>query len=242
MSRQGRRADELRPVEIVRGFTRAAPGSVLIHCGRTRVLCTASASASVPGWREASGHGWITAEYDMLPGATPDRRPRNRLKVDGRTVEVQRIIGRALRAVADLTRLGPWTIYVDCDVLEADGGTRTAAITGAYVALHDALAAGRQRGLWTGDVLTAGVAAVSVGLVDAELLLDLDYAEDAAAAVDCNLVMTTRGEWVEVQATAERAPYTAADLERMLALGRGGIEHLFELQRAAFAQPLASEV
>jgi ribonuclease PH len=233
MKRTDRAADELRPVEIRRGFTQAAPGSVLLRAGKTIVLCTASLAEEVPPWRVASGSGWITAEYDMLPGATTQRRPRNRLKVDGRTQEIQRLIGRALRAVADLDRMGPRTITVDCDVLQADGGTRTAAITGAYVALCDAVAAGRQRGWWADGVLRAGVAAVSVGLVDGALLLDLDYAEDAAAGVDCNLVMTTAGEWVEVQATGERMTYTGADLAAMMVLGRSGIEQLFALQRAA---------
>ncbi len=229
----GRRPNELRPLEIVRGFTQAAPGSVLIRAGQTHVLCTASLEDGVPEWREPSGHGWLTAEYDMLPGATSQRRPRSRGKVDGRAQEIQRLIGRALRAVADLTRMGPRTIYLDCDVLQADGGTRTAAITGAYVALCDAVAAGRRRGWWGDDVLTAGVAAVSVGLVAGELLLDLDYREDAAADVDCNLVLTTREQWIEVQATAERAPYTDADLTSMTTLGRQGIARLFERQQAA---------
>jgi len=236
MRPDGRRPDELRPLTIQRGFTQAAPGSVLIRAGGTHILCTASIDEAVPAWREASGAGWVTAEYDMLPGATSQRRPRERTRVDGRTQEIQRLIGRSLRAVVDLPRLGPRTITLDCDVLQADGGTRTAAVTGAYVALCDALAVGQRRGLWGGDVLRAGVAAVSVGRVDGTLRLDLDYREDVAAEVDCNLVMTTRGEWVEVQATAERAAYTDADLAAMLALGRRGIERLFELQRAALAE------
>ncbi len=238
MRPDGRRPDELRPLTLQRGFTRAAPGSVLIRAGGTHVLCTASIDETVPAWREASGAGWVTAEYDMLPGATPQRRPRERTRVDGRTQEIQRLIGRSLRAVVALSRLGPRTITLDCDVLQADGGTRTAAVTGAYVALCDALAVGRRRGLWREDVLRAGVAAVSVGRVDGTLRLDLDYREDVAAEVDCNLVMTTRGEWVEVQATAERAAYTDADLAAMLELGRRGIERLFELQRAALAEGL----
>ncbi len=261
MRRNNRKPDELRPVEIMRGFTRAAPGAVLIRQGRTRVLCTASIEDAVPLWRQPSGAGWITAEYDMLPGATTQRRPRSRGKVDGRAQEIQRLIGRSLRAVVDMTRLGPRTIYLDCDVLEADGGTRTAAVTGAYVALCDALAVGQERGWWTtqpprtiaaspgsvpppsqpDDPLRGGVAAVSVGLVGGELLLDLDYEEDSSAAVDCNLVLTTRGSWVEVQATAEHAPYTDADLTRMLALGRRGIEQLFARQQQALAQPLPAE-
>lgn len=237
MPRQQRHHNELRPIEIVRGFTQAAPGSVLFRCGNTHVFCTASIVEGVPGWRENSGHGWLTAEYDMLPGATTERRARNRTKVDGRTQEIQRLIGRSLRAVVDLSRLGPHTICLDCDVLQADGGTRTAAITGAYVALCDALAAGQRRGWWDEDALLAGVAAVSVGRVEGELLLDLDYAEDAAAEVDCNLVLTTEGRWVEVQATAERAAYTDEDLARMMELGRQGIEQLFALQRASLERP-----
>jgi ribonuclease PH len=241
MRRDARQPDELRPIEILRGFTRAAPGSVLIRAGRTHVLCTASIDEAVPPWRVASGLGWVTAEYDMLPGATEQRRPRNRTKVDGRTQEIQRLIGRSLRAVVDMAQLGPRTICLDCDVLQADGGTRTAAITGAYVALCDALAAGARRGLWSGPVLTAGVAGVSVGIVDGQLLLDLDYREDVGAAVDGNFVMTTRGEWVEVQATAEHATYTTADLTRMTELGRRGIEQLFVLQRAALERALPVE-
>jgi ribonuclease PH len=237
MRPDGRQPDQLRPLEIVRGFSGAAPGSVLIRSGHTHVLCTASIVPSVPEWREASGAGWITAEYDMLPGATPQRRPRSRMRIDGRTQEIQRLIGRSLRAVADMSGLGPHTIYVDCDVLQADGGTRTAAITGAYLALCDALLAGRRQGLWEEEVLTAGVAAVSVGIVAGEFLLDLDYREDAEAAVDCNLVMTTGGQWVEVQATAEHGPYRTEDLTRMMSLGRRGIEQLFARQEEALRQP-----
>lgn len=239
MRPDGRQPDALREVEIVRGFTDAPPGAVLIRTGRTKVLCTASIEESVPAWRESSGAGWITAEYDMLPGATEVRRPRSRLRVDGRSAEIQRLIGRALRAVARLERLGPRTIVLDCDVLQADGGTRTAAVTGAYVALADAVAVGQQRGLWGGEVLAAGVAAVSVARVDGVWLLDPDYREDAAAAVDCNLVLTTQGAWVEVQATAEQAPYSDADLAEALALGRRGIGRLFDVQRAALAGPRA---
>jgi ribonuclease PH len=239
MPRTDRQPDQLRPVEIVRGFTELAPGSVLIRAGRTHVLCTASIDESVPEWRVASGAGWVTAEYDMLPGATPQRRARNRTKVDGRTQEIQRLIGRSLRAVVDLAALGPRTITLDCDVLQADGGTRTAAITGAWIALADAVAAGQQRGLWGADVLTAGVAAVSVGIVGGALLLDLDYREDVGAAVDCNLVLTTGGQWVEVQATGERATFTDEELCGMLALGRTGLARLFALQQAALARPPA---
>ena len=238
MRRDNRAPDELRPIEILRGFTRAAPGAVLIRTGRTHVLCTASIDESVPEWRAESGQGWVTAEYDMLPGATAHRRARNRSKVDGRTQEIQRLIGRSLRAVVEMGKLGARTICLDCDVLQADGGTRTAAITGAYLALCDALAEGERRSLWTGPILTAGVAGVSVGLVDGQVLLDLDYREDVAAAVDGTLVMTTLGQWVEVQATAEHATYTTTDLTQMMALGRLGIERLFALQRAALDRPL----
>ncbi len=236
MRSDNRRHDELRPIEIIRGFTKMSPGSVLVRAGQTHVLCIASIAESVPTWREASGSGWVTAEYDMLPGATPDRRARNRTRLDGRTQEIQRLIGRSLRAVVDMTKLGQRSITLDCDVLQADGGTRTAAITGAYLALHDALATGRRRELWGDDVLNSGVAAVSVGLIDGEVLLDLDYREDVRADVDCNLVMTMAGKWVEVQATAEGRAYGDQELSRMLEIGRGGIEQLFKLQRAALEQ------
>ncbi len=223
-------------MEIIRGFTRAAPGSVLIRTGHTHVFCTACIEEGVPTWREASGFGWVTAEYEMLPGSTTQRHKRSRAKLEGRTQEIQRLIGRALRVAVDTTRMGPYTIYLDCDVLQADGGTRTAAINGAYVALHDAVRAGQQRGFWAEGVLTTAVAAASVGVLDGHVVLDPDYSEDLAAAVDCNLVMTERGEWVEVQATAEGAPYSDARLAEMMVLGRKGIEQLFVLQREALAR------
>ncbi len=218
-------------MEFVRGFTKTAAGSVLVRAGQTHVLCTASIVPGVPEWRESSGAGWVTAEYDMLPGATPQRRERRR--TDGRTQEIQRLIGRSLRAVIDMARLGQHTIYLDCDVLQADGGTRTASITGAYVALRDAVASGAQRSFWQADVLTAAVAAISVGVVRGEVMVDLDYSEDSAADVDCNLVQTDRGEWIEVQATGERCTYSDAQLEGMLSAGRGALRQLFELQRSA---------
>jgi ribonuclease PH len=233
MRHDGRKPDELRKVEILRGFTSASPGSVLIRAGNTHVFCTASIEQTVPPWREAGGNGWVTAEYDMLPGATGERRRRNRTKVDGRTQEIQRLIGRSLRAAVDMSKMGPNSILLDCDVLQADGGTRTAAVTGAYVALCDALTEGRRRELWGDDVRSAAVAAVSVGLVNGEMLLDLDYVEDSDASVDCNLVMTDRGEWIEVQSTGERSTFGDQDLSKMLALGRGGIRRLFDLQRSA---------
>jgi ribonuclease PH len=241
MRPDGRRTDQLRPVEIIRGFTQSAPGSVLIRTGRTHVFCTASLEESVPQWREPSGAGWVSGEYEMLPGSTGQRRPRSRTRVDGRTREIERLIGRSLRMAVDMQKMGSRSILIDCDVLQADGGTRTAAITGAYVALCDAVTAGRRRGWWGPDVLRAAVAAVSVGVVGEQTLLDLDYREDASAAVDCNLIMTDRGEWVEVQATGEHAGYTDEQLAAMLALGRRGIQQLFGLQRAALQDPAKGE-
>lgn len=240
MRSDNRAPDQLRPIEIMRGFTQTAPGSVLVRAGRTIVFCTAMIEEGVPEWRVASGKGWLTAEYEMLPASTPQRRPRTRARIDGRAQEIQRLIGRSLRVAVDLARLGPRTIYLDCDVLQADGGTRTAAITGAFVALCDALAEGRRRGLWGDDVLLQSVAAVSAGVVDGRMLLDLDYREDVTAAVDCNLVMTDRGEWVEIQATGERSTLTDAQLAEMLAIGRRGIERLFALQQEALNRPLGA--
>jgi ribonuclease PH len=241
MRRDDRHADDLRPVEIIRGFTRSAPGSVLIRTGDTHIFCTASIEEGVPPWREASGFGWVTAEYEMLPGSTGQRRQRTRARIDGRTQEIQRLIGRSLRVAVDMSRMGPHTIFLDCDVLQADGGTRTTAINGAYVALCDALRDGRERDLWKDELLTTAVAATSVGVVNDEILLDLDYREDLAAAVDCNLVMTGRGEWVEVQATGEGATYRDALLAEMMALGRQGIERLFTLQREALDRDSGNE-
>lgn len=239
MRRDGRLPDQLRPLTIERGFTRSAAGSVLIRAGETIVLCTATVETGVPEWRVPSGNGWLTAEYDMLPGSTGKRRPRNRTKVDGRTQEIQRLIGRALRVTIDLTKIGANTISIDCDVLQADGGTRTASITGAYVALCDAVAQGRRKGLWNEDALLCGVAAVSVGAVKGNVLLDLDYSEDVSADVDCNLVLTTRGEWVEVQSTGERTTFSDEQLVRMLSIGKQGIEQLFTAQRSALERSRA---
>lgn len=233
MRRDGRKSDQLRPLEIVRGFTSAAAGSVLIRTGGTHVLCTASIVESVPEWREASGQGWLTGEYDMLPASTGKRRERNRTKVDGRTQEIQRLIGRSLRVVVDMAKMGPRSIYVDCDVLQADGGTRTASITGAYVALCDALKVGQARGLWGADVRTGAVAAVSAGRVDGAYLLDLDYSEDVRAELDCNLVLTERGEWVEVQMTGEKGTFPDEAVSKLMEMGRRGIEKLLAEQRRA---------
>ncbi|MCA9243204.1 MAG: ribonuclease PH [Phycisphaerales bacterium] len=236
MRHDGRLPNELRPVELVRGFTDAAPGSVLIRTGRTHVLCTASIlEDSVPPWRELSGQGWVTAEYEMLPASTRNRRDRTRNKVDGRTHEIQRLIARSLRAAVNMERLGAHTIYLDCDVLQADGGTRTAAITGAYVALCDALDAGEERGLWGNDVRVAAVAAVSVGVVGGQILLDLDYVEDSGAEVDANVVMTDFGEWIEVQATGEQTTFSPDQMTQMLELARVGCQGLFQIQSAALA-------
>ena len=233
MSRvDGRRADELREVTIQRRFTTAAPGSVLIRSGGTLVLCTATVEESVKPWRQESGLGWVTAEYEMLPGSTGERRPRNRGgKIDGRTQEIQRMIGRALRAVVDMAKLGPRTIWLDCDVLQADGGTRTTSITGAYVALVDAVADLRRRGLVECDPIIDAVAAVSVGLVGGELLLDLCYAEDRDAAVDSTIVRTGRGQLVEVHGAAEAGTFNQEQMLAMLALAEKGIGRLHRIQR-----------
>ena len=234
--RSGSRApDALRPTTIEPGFVRTATGSALISCGDTRVICTASAQESVPRWLAGKGRGWVTAEYGMLPASTGERKQRDVAKgrPDGRTVEIQRLIGRSLRGIVDFAALGERTIYVDCDVLEADGGTRCASITGGYVAL--ALAAQRlvDDGLLERSPLTGSVAAVSCGVVDGVPLLDLDYPEDSSAEVDANVVMTGDGGLVEVQATAERTPLSRAHLDDLLALAQQGIDELREIQAAA---------
>jgi ribonuclease PH len=207
---------------------------VLIKTGGTRVLCTACVEEEVPEWRKESGLGWLTAEYDMLPASTGQRRPRNRgAKIDGRVQEIQRLIGRSLRAIVDMRRLGRRTIWVDCDVLQADGGTRTASITGAYVAVVDAVAALRRRKKLRNDPIVDSVAAVSVGLVNGTTLLDLNYVEDKDAAVDFNVVRTGRGRFVEVQGTGEAATFTRAEMDKMLALADSGITLLQAIQRKA---------
>jgi ribonuclease PH len=233
MRHDGRANDALRPTSIQRGFTRPAAGSVLIQAGRTSVLCTASVEPSVPAWMAGQGRGWVTAEYGMLPGSTSPRKRRDVGKVDGRTTEIQRLIGRSLRAVVDLKALGERSIFVDCDVLEADGGTRTASITGALIALVDALAT-------IDDLprlpLADSVAAVSVGMVDGVAVLDLDYAEDVGADVDMNVVMTGGGRFVEVQGTGEEATFSEEELAAMLKLARGGLAQIRELQRQALGE------
>ncbi|HVY48600.1 MAG TPA: ribonuclease PH [Minicystis sp.] len=235
----GRALDELRPVEMIPGFHRNAEGSVLYRAGGTCVLCTASIDATVPPWMAGRGAGWITAEYQMHPRSSPARRePRDgRGKApSGRTQEIQRLVGRSLRAAVDLAALGERTIAIDCDVLEADGGTRTASITGGFVALALALAKLRARGDLVRPVLREGVAAVSVGHLEAGLCLDLDYVEDSGARVDLNLVATDAGAIVEVQGTAEGAPVARAEIDRMVDLGLAGVARLVATQRAALAK------
>ncbi len=235
----GRRADELRPVRITRGWLDHAEGSVLVEFGRTRVLCAASVTEGVPRWRKGSGLGWVTAEYAMLPRSTNTRTDRESVKgrIGGRTHEISRLIGRSLRGVVDLAALGENTIQLDCDVLQADGGTRTAAVTGAYVALADAVQWLRDRGALSGDVaLRDSVAAVSVGVVDGEARLDLPYDEDARAETDMNVVMTGSGAFIEVQGTAEGAPFDRAELDALLTLAEAGCAELTRLQRAALAE------
>ncbi|MFH1109870.1 MAG: ribonuclease PH [Planctomycetota bacterium] len=235
----GRRFNELRPVEITRGYTRNAAGSVLIRTGNTLVLCTACWEAGIPAWKKGQGSGWVTAEYDMLPGATGERRRRNRTSIDGRTQEIQRLIGRSLRSVVDLDLLGENSILIDCDVLQADGGTRTAGITGAYVALCDAVRVARQKKWIQRSPVRDAVAAVSVGKVEGRTLLDLDYEEDVAAEVDMNVVMTGTGRFVEVQGTGEEATFTRADLDRLIGLASRGIKQLLTMQERAIRRRLA---
>ena len=228
--------DELRPVQIVRGFTRVAPGSVLISAGQTRVLCTACVDEAVPKWMEGKGVGWVTAEYDMLPASTGTRRARDRGgKIDGRTQEIQRLIGRCLRAITDRAKLGERTIWLDCDVIQADGGTRCAAITGAYVALVDAISWARQRGLLVESPLTDSIAAISVGRVAGQTVVDLSYAEDSVAEVDFNVAMTGRGRLVEAQGSAEGATFDLDDMVSMVRLAQAGIERLRRFQAEALS-------
>jgi ribonuclease PH len=230
----GRRADELRPVRIEPNYLEFAEGSVLITLGRTRVICAATLEDRVPAWMKGRGTGWVTAEYSMLPRATQERTPRESVKgrPGGRTHEIQRLIGRSLRAITDLRALGERTLWVDCDVVQADGGTRTAAITGAYVALALALHKHFPQGAWP---LRNQLAATSVGIVDEQLMLDLAYAEDSRAAVDMNVVMTDGGELVEIQGTAEARPFSRSRLQDMLDLAARGVARLFTIQSEAIA-------
>ena len=235
----GRTAQALRPTEIEPGFVRTATGSALISMGETRVICTASVQGSVPRWLAGSGRGWVTAEYGMLPASTGERKQRDVTKgrADGRTVEIQRLIGRALRGVIDFRALGERTIYVDCDVLQADGGTRCASITGGMVALRLACERLIRQGEISRSPLTGSVAAISCGIVGGVPLLDLDYSEDSTAEVDANVVMTGDGGLVEVQATAERTPLSRAHLDDLLALAADGIDALRRIQDNAVATP-----
>jgi ribonuclease PH len=239
LRKDGRTLDQLRPVELTRDYTVFAPGSVLVSMGRTRVLCTASVEDRVPGWMRGTGKGWVTAEYSMLPGSTAERVSREAAKgkQSGRTLEIQRLIARSLRAVCDLVALGEQQITVDCDVLQADGGTRTASICGAYVALHDAFTRLRQAGTIGAQPLTDSVAAVSVGIVDGVPMLDLPYEEDSRAEVDMNVVMTGAGRFVEVQGTAEGVAFSRGELDELLALAEGGIAELSRRQAALLAEP-----
>lgn len=236
----GRALDELRDVTITRGWLDHAEGSVLVTFGRTRVLVAASVTEGVPKWRKGSGLGWVTGEYAMLPRATHDRSPRESVKgkIGGRTHEISRLIGRSLRAVVDHQALGENTIQIDCDVLQADGGTRTAAITGAYVALADAVGWLRERRLLAGEPLTDSVAAVSVGVVGGTPMLDLMYTEDSTADTDMNIVMSGSGKFIEVQGTAEQDPFDRALLNQLLDLGEAGCARLTELQKQALAGEL----
>ena len=218
-------------MKITAPFVQTADGSCLIEMGRTKVICTACFVPGVPEWRKGGGKGWMTAEYGMLPASTAQRKSRPGAKPDGRAVEIQRLIGRVLRMALRLDKLGENTIYLDCDVLQADGGTRTASITGAYVALAQAVAAGVRKGLCQAACVRGAVAAVSVGIVGGRVMLDLDYAEDSAADVDMNLAMTSAGTFVEVQASSEKAAFDARQLQRMLETGRRGIRRLLRTQR-----------
>ncbi|HTU20443.1 MAG TPA: ribonuclease PH [Gemmataceae bacterium] len=242
MRNDGRQPDELRPLSFKRRYTRQAPGSVLVRMGRTTVLCTCCVEPVVPPFLTGKGKGWLTAEYSMLPGSTNTRKPRDRGgKIDGRSVEIQRLIGRALRTVVNLETLGERTLWIDCDVLEADGGTRTASINGAYIALIDALHAERKKknpSLFlplppVSAIVRGSVAAVSVGLLDGRGLLDLDYSEDKDADVDLNLIMTGGGDLIEVQAGGEEATFSRKQLDQLLDLGKRGIDTITHAQRAA---------
>lgn len=237
----GRALDQLRPVTIERGWLDHAEGSVLVSFGATRVLVAASVTEGVPRWRKGSGLGWVTAEYAMLPRATHDRGQRESVKgkIGGRTHEISRLVGRSLRAIVDHQALGENTIMIDCDVLQADGGTRTAAITGAYVALVDAVSWLRERNLLTGEPLTGSVAAVSVGVVGGTPMLDLCYTEDSSADTDMNIVMAGDGRFIEVQGTAEQEPFDRSLLNQLLDLGEIGCRQLSEIQQAALAEDRA---
>jgi len=234
----GRSADQLRPVTITRNWLDHAQGSCLIEFGKTKVLCAASASEGVPRWRKGSGLGWVTAEYAMLPQATHDRSARESVKgrIGGRTHEISRLVGRSLRAAIDYKALGENTITIDCDVLQADGGTRTAAITGAYIALADAVEHLRKAGALAGEPLVESIAAISVGIIDGTPLLDLPYVEDVRAETDMNVVMTGTGKFIEVQGTAEGAPFDKSELDALLELASKGCADLTRMQTRALSE------
>jgi ribonuclease PH len=232
----GRAPDELRPITFERDYTAYAQGSVLVSCGDTKVLCTAMVDDDVPRWMRNTGKGWVTAEYSMLPGSSPERIRRETKGPKGRTQEIQRLIGRALRSVCDMKALGERQILIDCDVLQADGGTRTASISGAYLALHDCLTRVVQAGLLSEVPLYDELAAISVGVVDGVPVLDLPYAEDSTAETDMNVVMTGKGLFVEVQGTAEGAPFSRDELDSLLGLAEGGIRRIHALQREYLAE------
>lgn len=229
----GRNNEQIRPVKITRNYLKHAEGSVLIEMGDTKVICTASVDDKVPPFIKGTGKGWITSEYGMIPRSTEARKPREstRGKVDGRTMEIQRLIGRALRSIVDLEKLGEMTIYIDCDVIQADGGTRTASITGSYVALVDALYKLVQQEKIEAMPLNGYIAAISVGIKDGEAILDLNYAEDSTCQVDMNIVMTDKGEFIEIQGTGEESPFNKAQLQEMMGLAEKGIKELIEIQK-----------
>ncbi len=233
-----RKPDQLRAIRITRHYTKHAEGSVLIECGDTKVICTASVEERVPPHKKGSGEGWVTAEYGMLPRSTGERMSREAAKgkQSGRTQEIQRLIGRSLRAVVDLGKLGERTITLDCDVIQADGGTRTASITGAYVALHDAVTSLMQKGVMKENPLRDSIAAISVGIYQGTPVLDLDYLEDSACDTDMNVVMLGSGHFVEVQGTAEGHPFSREEMDTLLELAKNGIAQLTEMQRKALAQ------
>jgi ribonuclease PH len=233
MRKDGRKPDEMRPVLIERNYTKFAQGSVLIQVGDTRVICTASVDEGVPPHKRNTGQGWVTAEYSLLPGSTPKRvsRESSRGKVGGRTHEIQRLIGRSMRAVVDLSAIGERTIWIDCDVIQADGGTRVAAITGAYVALVDAVNWLKNNGKITAEPLLGSVAAVSVGVVDGMPVLDLCYEEDVSASVDMNIVLTGKGEYIELQGTAEKRTFSEDELSQMIEQAKKGISELTRIQK-----------
>ena len=234
----GRKNEQIRPVKIIRNYLKHAEGSVLIEMGDTRVICTASVDDKVPPFIKGTGKGWITSEYGMLPRSTETRKPREsaRGKIDGRTMEIQRLIGRALRSIVNLEKLGEITIYIDCDVIQADGGTRTASITGSFVALVDALYKLVQQEKLEEMPLNGYIAAVSVGIKDGEAILDLNYSEDSTCQVDMNMVMTDKGEFIEIQGTGEESPFNKAQLREMMELAEKGIQELIEIQKQSLGE------